>query len=404
MTGSLVTSRILAALLALGLSSIVAPLWGATCSIDLANVKSTVRAFGGSSVWLGTLTDAEMDKLFTTNGGCVGLTIDRVRISPSGDNSAELANAQKAKSRGAIIMATPWTPPSSMKSNSNTIGGTLNTSQYGAYATYLNSFITYMANNSASLYAISVQNEPDITVTYESCDWTPTQLLNFATSNAGSINSSVKVMMSESFNFKKSYTDPILNSSTARANMDIVAGHIYGGGLADYPLARTHGKELWMTEHLNTDVTITGIMDTAKSMLDCMAVANFQTYQWWYLKRYYGPIDDSGNRTKRGCVMAQFARWVRPGYSRVATTHNPSTGVYATAFKSGTKVTIVVVNTSTSTVSQAFAITGGTAPTSLNAYRTSSSQDLSTLSVVAVSGGSFTASLPGQSITTYASP
>lgn len=401
MTRSRVNTRSRAAFLAIGLSVLVAPLWAGNCNIDLSNVRSTVRAFGGSSVWLGSLTDAEMDKLFTTNGGCVGLTIDRVRISPSGNNSDELSNAQKATSRGAIVMATPWTPPASMKTNGSTIGGSLNTSQYGAYATYLNDFITYMANNGVSLYALSVQNEPDITVTYESCTWTPTQLYNFAVNNAGAINASVKLMMSESYHYDKAYTDPILNDSTARANVDVIGGHIYGGGLSDYSLARTYSKELWMTEHLNTDTTITGIMDTAKSMLDCMAVANFQTYQWWYLKRSYGPIDDSGSRTKRGCVMAQFARWARPGYSRVATTYNPSTGVYTTCFKSGADVCIVAVNTSTSTVSQTFAISGGTAPTSLNVHRTSASEDLATLSVVALSSGSFTASLPGQSITTY---
>jgi glucuronoarabinoxylan endo-1,4-beta-xylanase len=401
MINSPVRLRSLTALLALGLSSLVAPLQGATCAIDLSNVKSTVRAFGGSSVWLGALTDAEMDKLFTTNGGCIGLTIDRIRISPTGDYANELSNAQKAKTRGAIVMATPWTPPASMKSNSNTVSGSLNTAQYGAYATYLNDFVTYMANNGASLYAISVQNEPDIKVTYESCDWTPAQLLTFAKNNAGAISSSVKVMMSESFNYNKAYTDPILNDATARGNVDVVSGHIYGGGLADYPLARTYSKELWMTEHLNTDVTITGMMDTAKSMLDCVAVANFQTYQWWYLKRSYGPIDDAGARTKRGCVMAQFARWARPGYTRVATTYNPSTGVYATTFKSGANIAIVAVNTSTSTVSQPFSIIGGTAPTTLNVHRTSATEDLATLSVVAVSGGSFTSSLPGQSITTY---
>src|SRR5262249_55419688 len=146
------------------------------------------------------------------------------------------------------------------------------------------------------------------------------------------------------------------------ANVDVIGGHIYGGGLADYALARNNGKEVWMTEHLNTDTSIDGVMQTAKEMGDSMAVGNYNAHLWWYLKRFYGPIDDNGNRTKRGCVMAQFARWVRPGYVRVNATYNPTTNVFVAAFKSGSAVRIVAVNTGASAVTQAFSITGGAAP------------------------------------------
>ncbi len=402
MIGSSTPARTQGALLALGLSVLASSLGAATCNIDLSNTRMSFRGIGAASVWLGELSDTVMDKAYTTNGGCVGLQINRVRIDPGKNWTTELNNAKKAKARGAIVFATPWTPPASMKTNGATIHGSLSTSQYGAYASYLNEYSAYMSNNGASLFAISVQNEPDWDPDYESCTYTPTQMLNFVKNNAGAI--STRLIAAESLKFTKTYTDPILNDSTARNNVEIMGGHLYGGGLADYPLARTYGKEVWMTEHLNTDVSMTGQMQVAKEILDSFAVANFNTYTWWYVKRAYGPIDDNGNRTKRGCFMAQFARWVRPGYSRVATTYNPSSGVYATAFKSGSKVVVIALNNSTSTVSQTFAIGGGTAPTTVTPYRTSSSQDLATLSNIAVSGGSFTASLPGQSLTTFVSP
>ena len=402
MTPRPIIARASGALLALGLSALASPLNAATCSIDLSNNRMSFRGVGAASVWMGQLSTAIMDKAYTTNGGCVGLTINRVRIDPNNAWNDELQNALKAKARGAIVFATPWSPPASMKTNGNVVHGSLSTGQYGNYASYLNNYATYMSNNGASLYAISVQNEPDYDPDYESCTYTPTQMFNFVRYNAGVI--STRLIAAECVNFKKEWTDPILNDSTARNNIEIAGGHLYGGGLADYPLARTHGKEVWMTEHLNTDTSITGQMQTAKEMLDSFAVANFNTYTWWYVKRSYGPIDDNGNRTKRGCVMAQFARWVRPGYTRVATTYNPSSNVYAACFKSGSKVVVIAVNTGTSTVSQTFAIGGGTAPTSVQPYRTSSSQDLATLSTISVSGGSFTNSLPGQSITTFVSP
>jgi glucuronoarabinoxylan endo-1,4-beta-xylanase len=373
----------------------------ATATINLSQTNQTLRGFGGASVWLGQLTDAHMNTLFGTGPGTIGLSILRVRIAPDGNWNDELQNAKKAAARGAIVLATPWTPPASMKTNNNVVGGKLKTTEYANYANYLQGFANFMSSNGAALYAISVQNEPDIQVTYESCDWTASDLLTFARNNAGAI--STRVVMSESFNFNKSYTDQILNDSQARGNVDIIGGHIYGSGLSDYPLARSFGKEVWMTEHLNTDTSITGVIQTAREMVDCMAVGNYNAYLWWYLKRFYGPIDDNGNRTKRGCVMAQFARWIRPGYVRVGATYNPSTNIYVVAFKSGSLVRIVAVNTGTSAVNQTFSLTGGTVPSTFQRYRTSASEDLATLGTINTSGGSFTASLPGNSITSFVS-
>ena len=374
---------------------------GATATINLSQTNQTLRFFGGASAWLGQLSDANMNTLFGTGPGTIGLSVLRIRIAPDNNWNDELQNAKKAVSRGAIVMATPWTPPASMKTNNNVVGGKLKPSEFGNYANYLQGFANFMSSNGAGLFAISIQNEPDIQVTYESCDWTASDLLSFARNNAGAISN--RVIMSESFNFNKSYTDPILNDTQARPNVDIIGGHIYGSGLSDYPLARNNGKEVWMTEHLNTDTSITGIIQTAKEMVDCMAIGNYNAYLWWFLKRFYGPIDDNGNRTKRGCVMAQFARWIRPGYIRVSATYNPSANIFVCAFKSGTAVRIVAVNTGSSAVSQQFSITGGTVPSTFQRYRTSSNEDLATLGTISSSGGSFTASLPGQSITSFVS-
>jgi glucuronoarabinoxylan endo-1,4-beta-xylanase len=388
---------------ALTIASVFTPgLLAATASVDLSSVRQTIRGFGGASAWLGQLTSAQMNTLFGSGAGTVGLSVLRVRIAPDRNWTDELQNARMATALGAIVMATPWTPPASMKTNNNVVGGELKTSEYANYANYLNSFVSYLASNGVPLYAISVQNEPDISVTYESCDWTSAQLLDFAKNNAGAI--STRVLMSESFHFDKTYTDPILNDSAARANVDVIGGHIYGSGLSDYPLARSFGKEVWMTEHLNTDTSVAGVIQTAKEITDCLAVGNYNAYLWWYLKRFYGPIDDNGARTKRGCVMAQFSRWVRPGFVRVNATYNPNTGVYVSAYKSGTKVVIVAVNNGANSVNQTFSVTGGAAPATFNRYRTSAGEDLATLSAISVSGGSFTTSLPSQSITSFVSP
>lgn len=92
------------------------------------------------------------------------------------DGDVSIAAAARASRLGATVMATPWTPPPNMKSNDGTVAGSLNVASYGAYADHLLAFRDFMQSSGVPLYAISVQNEPDIEVTYESCDWTAGEL------------------------------------------------------------------------------------------------------------------------------------------------------------------------------------------------------------------------------------
>jgi len=56
--------------------------------------------------------------------------------------------------------------------------GRLNSGSYVDYAAHLKSFVDYMAVYGIALYAVSLQNEPDVRVTYESCDWNAAEMLN----------------------------------------------------------------------------------------------------------------------------------------------------------------------------------------------------------------------------------
>src|SRR5579872_1848395 len=306
---------------------------GAAATMDPTEVQQTIRGFGGATVFLGSLTTPEMNRLYgNADSTQLGLTVLRIRVDPGGQANwgTELGNAQKAIANGAIVMATPWSPPANFKTNGNTIGGMLDTAHYSAFANYLDSFAVYMSANGAPLYALSVQNEPDISVTYESCNWTQQQLFNFVKYNAPAIQNT-RLIAAESFHFDQSYTDPILNDSAAASHLSIIGGHIYGAGLAPYPLAVSAGKEVWMTEHLDTSIDWSGALNTAKEISDCMAVAGFSVYNWWYLKRFYGPIDQNDNPTKRGFVMAQFSKYIRPGYQRINVTYNPTANIYVSA-------------------------------------------------------------------------
>ena len=201
--------------------------------------------------------------------------------------------------------------------------------------------------------------------------------------------------------FNHSLSDPILNDPIAINNILFIGGHIYGGGLTSYPLAVSKGKEVWMTEHLVVNTNWQGAIGTALEMNDCMN-AGMNAYVWWFIRRYYGPIDDNGNVTKRGFVMSQFARFIRPGYYKVDATASPQSDVYVTAYKSGSKIVIVAINDGYTVIDQQFILQNGTASV-FTPYVTSSTKDCLQESDITVTGDSFTASLDSSSVTTFVS-
>ena len=378
-----------------------------TAFVNFGSAAQAIEGFGGATAWMPQLTSTQANALFSNgNNQQIGLSILRVRIDPAGSANwgTELANAQAARARGASVIATPWTPPASMKSNSNVVGGVLNTGSYAAYASYLESFVNFFASSGVPLRAISMQNEPDANVTYESCSWTGAQMDTWVANNASVL--SIPLMMPESESFTTGFSDPALNDSRALPHIGFIAGHIYGVSPQPYPNAVSKGKQVWMTEHYLTGSGISGALQVAKEINDSMSVANYNAYVWWWVHDWsqesfsFGLIDANSNVKPAGYAMAQYSKFVRPGYSRYNSTYSPSTNVYVTAYGGSSHHVIVAINMGSSAVSQPFTIQGTTI-SSLTPYQTSPSGNLTQLGAVAVSNSAFTYSLPGQSITTF---
>jgi len=383
---------------------------GAT--VDFGTTYQTIRGFGGSTAWMPELSTAQANTLFGNGSGQLGLSILRVRIDPGGTANwaTELGNAQEAQALGASVIATPWTPPAAMKSNSSTIMGSLNTASYGSYATYLESFVTYMSGGGVNLYGISMQNEPDANVSYESCVWTGAQMDTWVANNAPVLTT--KLIMPESESFDTSFSDPALNDANAVGNIGIIAGHIYGTSPSYYANAVSKGKEVWMTEHYLTPAgaqpAIADGLAAAEEIHNSLTTAEYNAYFWWWVADWnpgtgvtnYGLIDANSSPTYYGYALAQFARFVRPGYVRVNATANPAAGVYVSAYSGSGHAVIVAINSNTSSTPVQFTIQNATV-TTLTPYQTTSSGGLAALSPISVSSNSFTTSLPAQSITTF---
>jgi glucuronoarabinoxylan endo-1,4-beta-xylanase len=365
-----------------------------TATVTLSSQKQYIRGFGGMShaAWAGDLTAAERTLAFGNGDGQLGFSVLRIPVTDGSPDSANVATAKAAIAAGAIVFATPW----------NAVG-TMTSSQFSSYATHLNNFVSYMKNQGVSLYAISVQNEPDYASTWLA--WTPTLCHDFILNYGATITT--KLISCESFNYAKSYYDPILNDSAALANVATLGTHLYGTPVSSYPYSlfeqKGAGKERWMTEHYTDSTTDANswpnALGVATELHHAMVDAQFNLYTWWYIVRSYGPISTNGTVSKRGWCMAQFSKFIRPGFYRVDATASPTNGVYLSAYKSNTEVVVVAVNTNSSATSLTVSINGSSI-SSYDRFTTSGSKSLANDGKVSASNGTLTLSLDAQSVTT----
>lgn len=384
-----------------------------TATVNWADTRQQIDGFGAGVVFLDAglspLTDANADKLFksgTTNQ--LGLSLLRVRIAPNSSWSTSVSawndsvsDARKAAARGAGVLATPWTPPAAMKDNGVLTNGSLLPAEYANYAAYLKRYADNMLANGVLLRAVSVQNEPDWGTTYESCVWTPSQFLNFFRTNAAGIGST-PVMMPESLGFNPNYSDPALNDAVAVTNVDLIGGHLYGvATIQDYPNAHNKGKPTWMTEYLENDQTIESAIQTAQQIHDCLTTGNMSAYIWWKcLGNANGLLNAAGVIQKRGYVMSQFSRFVRPGFYRIGGTNLGSGRVSAYKNPANNQFAIVAINPCGFAFSQTINLAnfpGG----SLTPWITSPSQSLAVQSSFVVSNAAFAYTLPPLSAVTF---
>ncbi|GAB3573701.1 glycoside hydrolase family 30 beta sandwich domain-containing protein [Spirosoma luteolum] len=359
-------------------------------AINPQTTYQTIAGFGGANRMWGTqsLLPADAQKAFGTGDNELGLSIFRVRLSSNKSDWPIIVEAVKeANKRGVKVLASPWSPPPALKSNNSEVRGYLLPDNYKPFKDYINEYVTYMAQRGATIDVVSIQNEPDWKPTYESCDYTADDFISFL--RAPGTIAGVKLAAPESLNFNQGLTNAILNDAEASKKIDIVAGHIYGGGLARLPLAEQQQKEIWMTEYLlNLDTGNAGApkwstySETAKwdeslkmltSVHDAMS-NNWNAYIWWYLQRYYSFIGDGEEGTatgailKRGYAFSHYARFVRPGFVRISVDNTSAPQLRITAYKKGSQTVVVLINPGTSAVSNLQL--NGLTPASASAYTT----------------------------------
>jgi glucuronoarabinoxylan endo-1,4-beta-xylanase len=377
-------------------------------AITWGNEKQVIDGFGACDKYA-TFSDAQADLLFSKTAG-IGLSILRVAINSSGDDISPYANAQKAAARGAIVWGASWSPPGNWKdNNSETNGGHLLQANYDAWATRLAGFAAKMKTNvGVDLYAISVQNEPDYTATWNSCIYSTQEMVNFIKvlgPKVHALNPPVKLLAPDAANWGSvwGYADAILGDATAASQTDIIATHDYSyGAVSHSPIS----KPIWETECSSFeafDGSIGNGLRVANWVHNNLTVGNVSAWHYWWATNTgdnQGLLNGSAP-CKRSWTVGNYSKFVRPGYVRIDATPASSGGVSVTAFKDKTTgaFVIVAINTNSGNTDMTFSL--GFTATSVTPNITSSALDLAAQAVATVSNGSFAYTLPGQSVTTF---
>jgi O-glycosyl hydrolase len=412
------------------------PAFASTVNVDVTEEHQVIRGFGGMvhNEWQGGggLSEADAKIAFGTGDGTIGLNTLRIPVYANSNSFNKEVNAAKYAKKYAgddfILYATPWTSPYAGANQH------MSSSNYQKYVDHLNSFNDYMKNQGVPLYAISISNEPDWC--HEWACWSADEIYNFTKGYADKMRKNgVKVISTESFRYDKNLYNKVLNDANALKNWDILGAHFYasdrrtGDNFFQYSLADQKKVERWMTEHYTESqgsgndwrtIRNTGdqanankrdtvnAMDVAYEIHRAMVVGNFNQYTWWYIRRCYGlimekdfgnklqiPQNEIGKISKRGYVLSQFARFVRPGAVRVGATANPEKEVFASAYKSadGDSVIVVLVNRDYKNSKSVTVKVQGADVQSFHVYTTSEAKNAKYEGEVEVKNGSVTISM-----------
>jgi len=391
-------------------------------SVCWQELRQTISGFGASSAWTAPdLSDELADELFSPER--IGLSLLRVRIAPNGMTS-EVATARKAQERGAEVWAAPWSPPGAWKtSGTDAHGGALFPERYGDWAARLAAFVRAREDEGLRLYALSVQNEPDFVAAWETCEWEPAELATFIGAHLVPAleeqGVSPRLLAPESANWSSigRYGEALLADPLARTAVDIVATHGYGTARPyAYRSPRQRGKELWMTEWSDPtpggpDAGMSSGLVVARAIHENLTVAETNAWHyWWITERDDTPpgrdgLMSQGEITRRGYVMGQFSRFIRPGSTRLRLTiESPQPGVLASAYlgETGAELVLVLVNENSTSATQAFDFTGAEVG-DLTPYLTN--DDVALEAQPAVTGGTeVTLELAPLSVTTFTAP
>jgi len=263
-----------------------------TITVDTTQTFQTIDGFGytltGASAYLinhmnTASRDALLRELFANDTNSISVSYLRVSIGasdlslnvfsyddmPAGQTDVNLQNFSLAPDQtdvipvlklilainpGIKIFGSPWSPPTWMKDNGNSVGGSLLPQYYSVYANYFVKYIQGMNAQGITIDAITPQNEPLNPNNNPSLSMTAVQQNTFIRDHLGPAfqtnNLTTKIILYDHNCDHPEYPTSILNDATTRAFVDGSAFHLYAGNIS--ALTTVHNaypsKNVYFTE------------------------------------------------------------------------------------------------------------------------------------------------------------
>lgn len=376
-------------------------------TVDAAQTFQTIDGFGcaltgGSAMLLHQMSSAAraaiIKELFSFSDNNIGMSYLRVSIGasdlddrvfsyndlPAGQTDTAMAQFSLDPDRTHLIpvlkeilainpeikiLGSPWSAPLWMKSNKNSIGGSLQPQYYRAYAKYFVKYIQQMKAEGIRIDAITVQNEPLHGGNNPSMVMQAADQAIFIKNHLGPafLENAIdtKIIVYDHNADKPDYPISILNDTAARKYVDGSAFHLYGGSIE--ALTDVHNahpdKHLYFTEqwigapgnfssdlkwHVGT-LIIGGTRNWSRNVLEWNLAAdpNQDPHTPGGCTECLGAVTIAGETVTRNpayYILAHAAKFVRPGSVRIGSSVPGSLLNVAFLRPDGKKVAIVLNN------------------------------------------------------------
>ncbi|MDB5233205.1 MAG: glucosylceramidase [Hymenobacter sp.] len=354
-----------------------------TIEVDDAQTFQSIDGFGycltgGSAQVINAMSAPERAKLlrelFGTDGTSIGVSYLRLSIGasdldaqvfsyddlPAGQTDPTLAKFSLAPDREHLIpvlkeilainpkikiMGSPWSPPTWMKTNENSKGGSLKPEFYDAYAQYFVKYIQGMKAAGIRIDAITVQNEPLHPGNNPSLLMQAEQQAEFIKKSLGpafrTAKLDTKIIVYDHNADRPDYPITILNDKDAAQYVDGSAFHMYGGKIEAlsqvhdaHPTKNLYFTEQWVGSKTSFDTNLAWHVKTlivgatrnwSRTVLEWNLAADPQQnpHTPGGCTECLGAITVAGNAVTRNVayyIIAHASKFARPGSVRVAST------------------------------------------------------------------------------------
>ena len=265
------------------------------------------------------------------------------------------------------LMASPWSPPTWMKDNGASKGGSLLPEYYPAYAEYFVRYVQGMAEEGIPIDAVTVQNEPLHPGNNPSLLMLPEAQAEFVGRHLGpafeAAGLDTRIVVYDHNADRPDYPLTVLEDTTARKYVDGSAFHLYGGTIDAltevhnaYPNKHLYFTEQWIgapgdfAEDLRwhvRELIIGATRNWAETVLEWNLAAdpNQEPHTEGGCTRCLGALTIDGDRIQRNTayyIIGHASRAVPPGSYRIKSTENAALPNVAFLTPDGDVVVIVL--------------------------------------------------------------